>query len=174
MGGVTISVSVFAVEPSTPLRWVYVVDEALRSTWASTDYELYIPVNTWHNRGTYSDAQLREFNERPWGLGVGKSRYDEDGDWHALYAMVFLDSQGQYEPIVGYGYQKIWQMNEAIKLGAGFTVGITLRDDMQYWPVPVILPLVSIRYKAMALQSTYVPGPSGHGNVLFTWICWAF
>lgn len=139
-------------------------------TWQSTNYEIYIPINTWHNRSNYTDEQISKYNEQPWGIGIGKYRYDQDGDWHGLYAMVFLDSKSKWEPIVGYGFQKVWQPSEAVKLGLGYTVGMTLRNDLNYVPLPVIVPLVSIKYQAIAIQSTYVPGASGH--VLFTWIRW--
>ena len=56
----------------------------------------------------------------------------------------------------------------------GFTAGVTARQDYSYAPIPVILPLVSIEYGRVALQSTYVPGGKGNGNVLFTWLRWQF
>ena len=49
---------------------------------------------------------MDSFSERPWGLGAGKYRYDEDGDWHGLYAMAFLDSHSDVAPIFGYCFQK--------------------------------------------------------------------
>ena len=50
-----------------------------------------IPINTWHNQHYYRAEKIDGVNEWPSGLGVGKYRYDEDGDWHGLYATVFLD-----------------------------------------------------------------------------------
>jgi palmitoyl transferase len=104
------------------------------------------------------------------GLGIGKYRYDKDGDWQGIYLMAFLDSQSKIEPIAGYGFQKVWQPTEKLKLGIGYTVGVTFRDDYDYLPIPVILPLMSAKYKQLAIQSTYILGGQGHGNVLFTWL----
>lgn len=143
---------------------------ALDKTWQSTNYELYIPINTWHNRSNYTDEQISKYNEQPWGVGVGKYRYDQDGDWHGLYAMVFLDSKSKWEPIMGYGFQKVWKPSEEVKLGLGYSVGLTLRNDLNYLPLPLVVPLISVKYQSIALQSTYVPGVSGH--VLFTWLRW--
>lgn len=42
------------------------------------------------------------------GIGYGKYRYDEDNNWHSVYAMAFMDSHNRVEPILGYGYQKMW------------------------------------------------------------------
>ena len=45
--------------------------DSLSQTWQSENYELYIPVDTWHNRSYYTKEQTDSFNEQPWGLGVG-------------------------------------------------------------------------------------------------------
>ena len=37
--------------------------------WDSPNQELYIPLNTWHNRWTYDDDKIESYNERPWGIG---------------------------------------------------------------------------------------------------------
>ena len=148
------------------------IEDTVSQTWQSPNMELYIPINTWHNRHYYSAEKIDSFNERPWGLGVGKYRYDEDGDWHGIYAMAFLDSHSDIEPIAGYGFQKVWHANENIRLGFGYTVGVTARASSDYIPIPVLAPLFSVKYKQVALQSTYILGGNGYGNVLFTWLRW--
>ena len=153
-------------------RALSVVETELSQTWQSPDVELYVPINTWHNRNYYESEDIDDFNERPWGLGAGKYRYDEDGDWHGIYAMAFLDSNSEIEPIVGYGFQKVWRASEHVRLGLGYTLGVTVRQDFDYVPMPLLLPLFSVKYKQVALQSTYVPGGQGHGNILFSWLRW--
>ena len=151
--------------------WLAVKTE-FTETWQSPSAELYIPINTWHNRHYYSAEKIDSFNEQPWGLGVGKYRYDEDGDWHGLYAMAFLDSHRDVEPIVGYGFQKVWRASDNVRLGVGYTAGVTFRSDSDYIPLPVLAPLFSVKYKQVALQSTYIFGGNGYGNVLFSWLRW--
>ena len=143
-------------------------------TWASDQYELYIPAITWHNRFTYDKSKTDEYNERPWGIGFGKYRFDEDNDWHALYAMAFKDSHNKFEPIIGYGFQKMWIPGEldGFRMGAGFTLSVTARDDYSYVPIPLPLPLVSVEYDRLSLQATYIPGTYNNGNVLFAWLRW--
>ena len=148
------------------------VKTELSQTWQSQDVELYVPINTWHNRNFYESEDIDNFNERPWGIGAGKYRYDENGDWHGIYAMAFLDSHSEIEPIVGYGFQKVWRVSEYVRLGLGYTLGVTVRQDFDYVPIPLLLPLFSVKYKQVALQSTYVPGGYGHGNILFSWLRW--
>jgi palmitoyl transferase len=161
-------------DATAPTSWWARVSDDMSATWQSNRYALYVPLDTWHNRYMYTPQEISQYNERPWGLGVARYRYDQDGNWHAWYAMAFLDSHRKVEPAVGYGYQKIWHPAEDWRLGAGVTAGLTARADYGYLPLPVLLPLVSVGVGRLTLQSTYVPGGKGFGNVLFTCLLWQF
>ena len=141
-------------------------------TWASDSYDMYIPLYAWHNRLTYDQEHIDKYNENPWGFGIGKYRYDKDGDWHGLYAIAFKDSNDYLETMFGYAYQKNWfvNCNRDFRIGAGFTVGLTQRHEYKYIPVPLPLPLAGLEYGRFALQAAYVPGLKNDGNVLFTWM----
>ena len=166
-----LSTPALADEPASESTWSHVKD-TLSQTWDAKDYELYVPISTWHNRSYYSSEKIDQYNEHPWGLGIGKYRYDNDGDWHSLYVMAFSDSHKDIQPVAGYGFQKMWRPGENIRLGAGYTLGLTIRDDLHYLPIPVVAPLASVEYKQLALQSTYIFGGEGNGNILFTWLRW--
>jgi len=168
---IVVSTTSFAEDSVKPDMWSRVQD-SLSQTWASENYELYIPVNTWHNRSYYTAEKIDSYNEQPWGLGIGKYRFDDDGDWHALYAMTFQDSHNDVEPVAGYAFQHVWRPANDFHFGVGYTVGMTMRKDMHYVPIPVIAPLMSVAYKQLAVQSTYIIGGEGHGNILFTWLRW--
>ncbi len=147
------------------------------TTWSdSPNKDAYLPVITWHNRLTYDKAKTDSYNERPWGGGYGISRYDENGDWHGLYFMAFKDSHNKWEPIGGYGYEKIWQPAEDknFRLGLGYTAAVTARDDYSYIPIPIVLPLASISYDKLSFQATYIPGTYNNGNVFFAWLRYQF
>jgi len=160
-----------ADEAANMSTWSYIQD-TLSLTWNANDYELFIPVNIWHNRSYYNSEKIDSYNENPWGLGLGKYRYDNDGDWHSLYVMAFSDSHKDIEPVAGYAFQKMWRPGNDFRLGAGYTVGVTMRQDFNYLPIPIAAPLASIEYKQLALQSTYIFGGEGNGNILFTWLRW--
>nr|WP_170158962.1 lipid IV(A) palmitoyltransferase PagP [Brenneria alni] len=147
----------------------------LSKTWSeSPNHDIYIPAITWHNRWTYDKDKTDEYNERPWGAGYGVSRLDEDGDWHSLYIMAFKDSHNKWEPIGGYGFEKRWHptRDQDFQLGLGFTAGVTMRDNWNYIPIPVLLPLASISYQNLSFQATYIPGTHNNGNVFFAWFRW--
>lgn len=143
----------------------------LQQIWYEGNTELQIPAYAWHNRFYYSNH--RRYNEHPWGGGLGKSFYDEDGDWHDLYAFAFLDSHKNVEPIAGYGFEKMLALSPESGVGIGYTVFLTSRPDIIHSiPFPGILPLVGITYQRASVTFIYVPGRQNIGNVLFVLAKW--
>ena len=145
--------------------------EDVSNTWNSDKYDAYIPLYAWHNRLTYDKEHIEKYNENPWGFGVGKLYIDTKGSWHGLYAMAFKDSNKHLETFLGYAFMKNWVVgdNPDLKVGGGYTLGVTQRVDWYYLPMPAPLPIAGISYKDIALQAAYVPGVKNDGNVLFVW-----
>lgn len=83
--------------------------------------------------------------------------------------MAFKDSWNKWEPIAGYGWESTWRplADENFHLGLGFTAGVTARDNWNYIPLPVLLPLASVGYGPVTFQMTYIPGTYNNGNVYF-------
>ncbi|MFS7222402.1 lipid IV(A) palmitoyltransferase PagP [Rahnella inusitata] len=159
-----------------PQMWDTFKDN-VSSTWNDSDsQDLYLPVITWHNRLAYDKEKTDRYNERPWGGGYGISRYDEKGNWNGIYFMAFKDSHNKWQPIGGYGWEKIWQpMNDKdFRLGLGYTAAVTARDDYKYIPIPIVLPLASVGYDKLTFQATYIPGTHNNGNVFFAWLRYQF
>lgn len=152
----------------TVSNWFKPACVRLHQIWNEGQNELYLPAYAWHNRYTYDNDRIQTYNEHPWGTGLGKSFYDEDGDWHGLYAFAFLDSHKNVEPVVGYAYLKVLHINENTRAGAGFGLLVTARPDIFHnIPFPGALPWVSFNYRKASLSATYIPGAQGAGNVLF-------
>ncbi len=145
--------------------------QRLQQIWYTGKNELNVPAYAWHNRYYYSNH--KDYNENPWGGGLGKSFYDEDGDWHGLYAFAFLDSHKNIEPIAGYGFEKMLHFDDKTAIGAGYTLLVTSRPDILHSiPFPGILPLVAITHRRATLMFIYVPGKENIGNVLFVLAKW--
>lgn len=154
--------------------WWNGVKQNISKAWESEQYDLYIPANTWHNRATYDRENIDSYNERPWGIGLGKYFYDDKGNKHSLYIMEFQDSHNVVEPIGGYAYEARWDLSENSRVGLGYTLSITARKDYSWIPFPAPLPILSFEYKNLSIQNTYVPGVKKNtGNILFTWITWS-
>lgn len=93
----------------------------LNRVYYSEKWEIYIPVHTWHNRAMYDKNKTDDYWEKPYGGGLGKYIIDEKGNQHSLYAMAFLDSHANWQPIAGYAWEKKWYLDQArdIRLGQG-------------------------------------------------------
>ena len=168
---ITISQSVYSDVPEhcqTWPDWLRPVCQRPYETWTEGDLELYVPGYAWHNRYKYSEEKIKTYNEWALGGGLGKGFYDEKGDWHGLYAFVFLESHSKLEPIAGYAFLKTLHMNDTTSAGLGFTVFLTARPDiLNNAPFPGILPWASLTYRKIAFLATYIPGAQDVGNVLF-------
>lgn len=152
--------------------WWEIYKNNVAQTWQAPQYhDIYLPAVTWHARFAYDRLHTSRYNERPWGAGVGLTRFDEKNNWHGLYIMAFKDSFKKWEPIIGYGWEARWHpFDNPFTLGLGYTTGITARDNWRYIPIPVPLPLASIGYGRLSLQMTYIPGLYNSGNVYFAWL----
>jgi len=140
------------------------------------NWELYVPVYTYHMPYAYTQTLLDSYNDNPWGLGFGKGLYNEHNNWEGLFAMEFADSHGHPEYEGGYAWLATWHpFANGVRTGAGYTAFITARSDYRrYTPFPGVLPVGSIGWKNVDLQSTFVPGMKNNGNVLFTWVKFTF
>lgn len=147
----------------------------LGDIWNKGDRELYLPLNTFHLRSAYDPAKIANFNEDPRGLGYGRGLYDADGDYHGIYAMAFSDSHYKPEYMLGYAYKTFWPALANLKVGIGYTAFLTARTDYgHYFPIPGALPMVSLEYKKVSVDCTYVPGGHGYGNVFFSTLKFPF
>jgi lipid IVA palmitoyltransferase len=164
------------IHAETQSSWYGQLKNHLIESWQKSDQlDLYLPLVTYHNRSMYSKEKIDSFNERPWGLGIGKSRRDADSNWDGFYVMAFKDSHNDWEPIAGYGHVKnLVGTADKFNAGIGVTAGLTARSDYQYKPLPVLLPIAAVGYDTVTVNATYVPGTKGNGNVLFMWSTVAF
>lgn len=146
----------------------------LKLTYELGDTEVYLPFRTWHAPWAYTSEQVKHYQNWPVGFGIGRGRYDDKGDWHGVYAMGFQDSHYLPEWIAGYGWKTYWPIASSdVRLGLGYTAGFTTRADYaHYFPVPLLLPIASLDYRTLSVESAYVPGGKGNGNVFFIWAKW--
>lgn len=149
------------------------VRNELGDTWRQGTTEYYATFRTWHSPWAYSEERNKQYQNWPPGFGLGRGRFDDKGNWHGLYAMVFQDSHFKPEWSVGYGWKTYWRAPGDIRLGLGYTAGFTARTDYaHYVPVPLILPMVSADYGKLSVEGVYVPGGKGYGNVMLLSFKW--
>ena len=140
--------------------------------------ELYMTGYAWHNRYFYTPERIQQahYNEFAAGGGLGKGFIDEDGDWHALYAMGFSDSHRNAQPLAGYGFIKRLYLPAKAYIGGGYTWFVTSRQDIMHGiPFPGFpLPMIAVGGSHLSFFATYVPGGHNIVNVLFVFAKWNF
>ncbi|MCD8516402.1 MAG: lipid IV(A) palmitoyltransferase PagP [Burkholderiaceae bacterium] len=155
--------------------WFDTAWQNVNEIWDTGDTELYVPFLTYHMRWAYRDDLIQKYNEFPAGLGLGKARYNDKGNWESIYAMGFADSHNKPSFMVGYAWAPTWDLGNDFKAGVGLTGFLMTRtNEFNGFPFPGILPIASISYKQLAIQASYVPGGQNNGNVLFMWGKWTF
>ncbi|STW06141.1 lipid A acylation protein PagP [Klebsiella grimontii] len=69
--------------------WNWLKNDVSQTWNEPQNYDLYLPFLSWHNRFMYDKEKTDNYNEMPWGGGFGVSRYNQEGNWSSLYAMMF-------------------------------------------------------------------------------------
>jgi len=133
-------------------------------------WDLYVTGYGWHIDG-YTNRD--ELNPWSWGGGIGKHWTDANGNEDSLFVLGFSDSHHNFQPIAGYARQWFTKpMLGSLQVGGGFFAGVTARSDVaHYLPLPLALPVASLRYGRALLMGTLIPRLPGlnDGDVAFFW-----
>lgn len=135
------------------------------------DQEVYLSGYSYHGRHTYTEERIRELNKKAWGLGGGRTLYNESGNDESLYLFAIRDSHFKPQIMAGYAYEWIWSIPKTlVEVSAGYTAMLMSRQD--YFggvPFPIALPVAGIGVKGAKFMASYVPRLSsnkGNGDVL--------
>lgn len=143
--------------------------DSVTDTWQQGDQQLYLPFHTHHLRSAYTKEKIDSYREDNWGLGYGRTRYEGD-KWEGVYGMAFLDSNDHVQPIVGYARKWMYGQKESLNAGLGYTAFITMRADVLHnIPFPGAAPIASVAYDKVSLNTAYIFGGNGNGNIFFFW-----
>jgi hypothetical protein len=117
---------------------------------------LLLPTYTVHPAWDYDNR--RQENGYTWGGGITRTYIDDRGNRRMMYAMAFSDSHNNFEPFVGYGWTARWKLGSTpVYAEAGYTLGITMRGDYSWIPIPAPLPLIGLSAGDVSFYGTYVP-----------------
>ena len=150
-----------------------------KNAWYDGKPTIYLTGYTWHDRNTYTDEKIDEFNENAWGGGFGWGGWEPTkGDHFGWYAMIFRDSHYKYTKMAGYGWVTYWPESSDYAVGLGYTLFLMSRPDIaDNIPFPAILPLATVKLGRAELLGTFVPKVNAginHGNVGFVFMRYQF
>ena len=160
-----------AVECADFWSWVEQGCRHVVDTYQQGGNALLVSGYQWHIPASWTPEARAKENEEAWGGGIARSREQPNGDTENVYFLVFKDSHRQAQFNLGYTWTTYWLDRDKVQPGLGFTVSIIQRPDIANgWPVPVALPLFTLRYQKAELLTTYIPKLNGginHGSVLY-------
>jgi palmitoyl transferase len=152
-------------------EWVQAGCRHVADTYQEGDNALLVSGYSWHTPWTWTSERRAMENSNAWGGGVARSREQPNGDTENVFFLVFKDSHSQAEYNLGYSWSTYWLDRDGIQPGLGFTAMIIQRPDIASGvPIPVLLPLFSLRYRQAEVISTYIPKLNGgvnHGSILY-------
>jgi len=151
--------------------WLNKACRRLVDTYDNGGNELLVSGYTWHTPWTWTAEKRAEENANAWGGGWARTVERENGDTDTVYALVFSDSHRKPEYNLGYVWSTYWLPRSGIQPGLGYTASFVARSDIANgWPIPVVLPVLSLRYDRLTLASIYIPklgGGINHGSVFY-------
>lgn len=160
-----------AVECADFWDWVNKGCRHVVDTYTNGNNELLVSGYSWHLPWTWTSERRAEENEWAWGGGLARTVDRPDGDSESVFFLIFKDSHSQAQYNLGYAWRTYWGEREKIQGGLGFTAMIIERPDIAGgWPVPVLLPLFTVRSQKVEALTTYIPrfgGGVNHGSVLY-------
>lgn len=116
---------------------------------------LFLPAYTSHPPGNF--ANFEEQNAYPFGAGIASYFVDDSDNERMVYALAFSDSHYNIQPMAGYAWLARWRVLGPLKVGVGYTALVTARNDSLWFPVPAVLPLVSLGTDSAGLYAVYIP-----------------
>ncbi|HTS21330.1 MAG TPA: hypothetical protein VMN79_05900 [Casimicrobiaceae bacterium] len=125
----------------------------------------------WHLPYDWTPERRHAENEYAWGGGWSRTRETPSGNTEDVFFLVFEDSHRNAQFNLGYVWRTYWGDRSTLQAGLGFSALIIQRPDIASgWPVPVALPLASLRSGRAELLTAYIPKLNGgvnHGSVLY-------
>ena len=172
--------AVLALVASVPARagscsdlweWVEPACRRLADTYEKGGDELLVSGFAWHIPATWTPEKRAEENENAWGGGWAKTVERPNGDTDTVYFLVFSDSHKDAQFNLGYAWNRYWGERGGLQDGLGWTGFIMQRPDIASGvPVPVLLPLVSLRWDKVTVHTTFIPTLNGginNGSILY-------
>lgn len=119
--------------------------------------------------GIYTEHPVWEYDNRteenglPFGGGILRTVIDEKGNERSLFFLTFSDSHYYPEPTFGYSWVARWPVSGGFHVGAGYLAGFTIREDFNWLPCPMPLPVVKAGTDTVGAYMTFIP----FSNVFF-------
>ena len=124
--------------------------------WNEGSQDFYVSGYYYHAPYGFSSARRDEFNDNAWGGGYGRTLTADNDNQRMLYGIVARDSHRKPMYLAGYAWLARWDVGRDLRVCAGYSaLLIGHSTSTNYWPVPLLAPIVAVGNNNVALYGTY-------------------
>ena len=138
--------------------WLSGAWDGTKRIWNEGHQDLYISGYVWHMPYKWSAERRSSFNNNAWGLGYGRTLTDDRDNQRMLFGIVAADSYERPMYMAGYAWLARWPLAGEVRISAGYSALLVRHESTADFPVPAVVPLVSIGSNSAALYATFVSG----------------
>jgi len=124
--------------------------------WNEGSQDFYVSGYFYHTPYGFPSHKRDQYNDNAWGGGYGRTLTENNENQRMFYGLVAKDSHGNPMFLAGYAWLARWDLGRDLRVGAGYSaLLISHSTSTNYWPVPLLAPVVSIGNNDVALYGTY-------------------
>ena len=157
-----------AIDSTTPTQiasgeerdkgWLSGAWDGTKRIWNEGSQDLYLSGYVWHMPYKWSAERRSSFNNNAWGLGYGRTLTDHKDNQRMLFAIVASDSYESPMYMAGYAWLARWPLAGEVRFSAGYSALSVRHEITADFPVPAVVPLVSVGSDSVALYATFISG----------------
>ncbi len=127
--------------------------------WNEGSQDFFVSGYFYHAPYKFSRHKRDEYNDNAWGGGYGRTLIDDDDNQRTLYGLVVRDSHRRPLYLAGYAWVARWDLVRDVCVGVGYSALLIAHStSTNYWPVPLLAPVLSIGTSNVAIYATYFNG----------------
>ncbi len=135
--------------------WTGIWDGTKR-IWTEGSEDFYAAGYFYHTPYGFSEHKRDEYNDNAWGGGYGRTLTEDNHNQRMFYGLVVRDSHQKPLYMAGYAWLARWDFVRDIRVGAGYSALLIAHStSTNYWPVPLLAPVLSIGTDHVAIYATY-------------------
>ena len=130
--------------------------DGTKRIWADGTQDFYASGYFYHTPYGFPQQKRDDYNDNAWGAGYGRTLTEDNDNQRMFYGLVARDSHQKPMYLAGYAWLARWDFVREVRVGAGYSVLLIAHStSTNYWPVPLLAPVLSIGTNDVAIYATY-------------------
>ena len=130
--------------------------DGTKRIWTEGAEDFYFCGYFYHTPYGFSEHKRDEYSDNAWGGGYGRTLTEGNHNQRLLYGLVVRDSHRKPLYLAGYAWIARWDFVRDVRVGAGYSALLIAHStSTNYWPVPLVAPVLTIGTDNVAIYATY-------------------